>query len=47
MDHKKAYAEVYQTQCKSEACLGRELKQGFYQSLEDSGMRYILEDGAD
>lgn len=46
IDHNKAYAEVYQTRCKSEACLGRELKQQFYQSLEDSGMGYILEDEA-
>lgn len=44
LNHKKADAEMYQTACKSEACLGRELKQDLYQSMDDAGMTYILGD---
>lgn len=44
LDHKTAYAGIYQSKCKSEACLGHELKQDLYESLDDAGMDYILQD---
>ncbi len=46
LDHQKAYAEQYHSKCTNEDCLGKELKRDFYQSLDDSGMAYILEDEA-
>jgi hypothetical protein len=44
LDHKTAYAGLYQSKCKSEACLGHELKEDLYDSLDNAGMDYILED---
>ncbi len=37
LDHKTAYAEVYRSKCTTEDCLGRELKEFFYEAAKGTG----------